>query len=417
MSLDANSAALRGLIAEIRALPDSASVGAVNLLNYIVEEISVVSSNKFDMGAYTADVYLNSNGEETANTSFCATGFIHCRKGQNIVISRDKGQSDSGIIRGIAYYDINKKRLSWAESSSSVSAMGFTNKHVQENRQDAAAVNTADGSYYVKIYFPKANLSSYMVRVLDRSIQIGTGTTELETYCPFKRVEGVSMSGSFWYGKKLAFDGDSITYGYASAERSYANYTAEALGCTASNTSIGGSTLAVNPSPPTDRTRDPLIERLDSLDDTADALIINIGSNDWHYSWTPMGDMSSSDKYTFYGALKLMCEDILERFSGKPIVLCTPIKRVQGDGLSYDQKNSYGKTLKDYADAIKEVAEFYGIPVLDFYSECLINPLIVSHKNAYFVSADGVHPNAQGHTILARRLKGFLLRLAAPVRE
>jgi lysophospholipase L1-like esterase len=91
---------------------------------------------------------------------------------------------------------------------------------------------------------------------------------------------------------------------------------------------------------------------------------------------------------------------------------------VQGDGgLAYYEENAYGKTLKDYANAIKEVAEFYGIPVIDLYSECLINPFIQSHKTAYFSGSDGVHPNAKGHTIIARRVKGYLLQLASSVRE
>lgn len=414
MSLETNSAALRSLLAEINALPDSASSGAANLLTYIKEEQEVVSSNKFDPSAYTPDVVLNDSGEIVTNTSFCATGYIHCRKGQRIGVSRDSGYSSLGIIRAVEFFDIHKNRLSWAASASSVSAMGFTNTHTNTDRQDACGMNAVDGSYYVRIYFPKANLNNYMVQILDVHMPYTLAAGELTTFEPFVRVEGIVRNDDFWYGRKLAFDGDSITYGYANAQRSYANYTAEAMGCSISNTAIGGSTLAVKSSAPTDR--DPLIDRLTSLDNTADALVINIGSNDWHYSWTPMGDMSSSDKYTFYGALKLLCEDVLDRFKGKPIVLCTPIKRVQGDGLSYDEQNTYGKTLKDYCDAIKEVAEFYGIPVLDLYGECLINPLIAGHKTAYFAGADGVHPNAAGHTIIARRLKGFLAQLVSPVR-
>ena len=383
---------------------------------YYDECSAVISANKLDSSACTSGVILNDAGEITPDNSFCASDYIPCRKGQKIVVSRDKGQTGHGIIRAIEYFDIHKNRLAWA-SSVKVSDLGFTNIHVNTDRQDALAVNAVDGCYYVKVYFPKSNLDAYMVRILDPHAEIGGSASEQEIFVPFEKEEGAIGSNTYWYGKTLAFDGDSITAGYANAGRSYANYTAEALGCSLSNTAIGGSALAVNPSPPSGQDRDPLIERLDSLDCGADALIINIGSNDWHYSWTPMGDMSSSDKYTFYGALKLLCADLLERFSGKPVVLCTPIKRVQGNGLAYYEKNKYGKTLKDYSDAIKEVAEFYGIPVLDLYVECQINPLIESHKAAYFANADGVHPNAEGHTIIARRLKGFLIQLASSVRE
>ena len=381
---------------------------------YLEEENSIISSNKFDKNASEASVVLNDKGEIVTVATYVSTGYIHCRKGQKIVVSRARGVSSNAFVRSIEYFDLHKNRLSWA-SSVSMSSVGFTTMHNAASRDDAIATNETDGSYYVKIYFPTANLDDYMVQILDTHANVTYALSEVTTYEPFRRVDGIVRNDDYWYGKKLAFDGDSIAQGYANGYRSYANYTAEAMGCDLSNTSIGGSTLAVKSTAPTDRS--PLIDRLDQLDTTADALIINIGSNDWHYSWTPMGDMSSSDKYTFYGALKLLCADLLDRFSGKPVVLCTPIKRIQNNGLAYYEQNAYGKTMKDYCDAIKEVAEFYGVPVLDLYGECQINPLIESHKTAYFANADGVHPNAEGHTIIARRLRGYLSQLAAPVRE
>ncbi len=385
-----------------------------DLMVYLEDENRIISSNKFDISAHEDDVMLNEDGEVITDASYASTGFIHCRKGQKIVVSRAGGVSSKPIVRCVEYFDIHQNRLSWV-SSLSINSVGFTTRHLTGERHDAITTNSVDGSYYVKIYFPKANLYDYMVQILDAHATVSNALSETTTYEPFKTADGIVRNDDYWYGKKLAFDGDSITSGYGNAQRSYADYTAEAMGCDISNTALGSSTLAVKSSDPT--ARYPLIDRLDAIDDTADALIINIGSNDWHYSWTPMGDMSSSDKYTFYGALKLMCEDLLDRFSGKPIVLCTPIKRIQNDGLAYYEQNAYGKTLKDYSDAIKEVGEFYGIPVLDLYSECLINPIIESHKTQYFTNNDGVHPNAEGHTVIARRLKGYLIQLASPVRE
>ena len=385
-----------------------------DLLAYLEEENAIISSNKFDKSAYEASVMLNDEGDVITDASYVSTGYIHCRKGQKIVVSRERGVSSKAFVRSVEYFDIHKNRLSWA-SSLSMSDVGFTMMHNAAPRDDAIATNETDGSYYVKIYFPAYDLDDYMVQILDAHATVSYALSEVTVYEPFKKADGIVRNDDYWYGKKLAFDGDSITSGYGNNQRSYANYSAEAMGCDLSNTAIGGSTLAVKSSAP--ESRDPLIERLDDIDDTADALIINIGSNDWHYSWTPMGDMSSSDKYTFYGALKLMCADLLDRFIGKPIVLCTPIKRIQSDGLAYYEPNHYGKTLKDYSDAIKEVGEFYGIPVLDLYGECSINPLIESHRMLYFANNDGVHPNAEGHTIIARRLKGYLMQLASPVRE
>ena len=82
MSISSNSSALSSLLAEINALPNSTEVGATNLRNYIEEERSIISSNKFDKSEYTPNVVLdNSTGAITTNTAYASTGYIHCRKG------------------------------------------------------------------------------------------------------------------------------------------------------------------------------------------------------------------------------------------------------------------------------------------------------------------------------------------------
>lgn len=411
MSLETNSLQLKQLLSEINSLTNNPGPAATNLLNYINEEIAVSSTNKFDKSSYTASVVLDSSGNVTSNSSYCSTNYIHVRYGQKILVSRGTG-SGYPIVRSVEYFDINKNRLSWSSETTAVNN-GFTTLHNSGDRLDSYHENTVANSYYVRIYFPVANLNDYMVQIFDNHVNFSTGSTEITTYSSFKSTQGVKHS-EFWYGKKIAVDGDSIIEGYSNSDRSYATYCCEAMGCTIANSANGGSTLAVKDSSPTDR--DPLVDRYTNMEN-ADAAIIAIGTNDWNYSWTPFGDMSSSDKYTFYGALKILCLGLLEKYSGKPLVFCTPIKRAQTNGLAYYEQNTIGKTLGDYANAIKEVCGYYGIPVLDLYSECLINPIITSHNTAYFYNGDGTHPNAVGHTIIAKRLKGYLLQLVGAVRE
>ena len=328
-----------------------------------------------------------------------------------MLVSRGTG-SGYPIVRSVEYFDINKNRLEW-HSETTAANNGFTTLHNNTTRVDSYNVNNVAGCYYVRLYFPTANLNDYMVQVFDNHIQFSGGASEITEYSAFQSFEGVTYT-EFWYGKKIAVDGDSIIQGYANDNRSFATYCCEALGCTIGNTAIGGSTLAVKESSPTER--DPLVDRYSDME-AADAAVIAIGTNDWNYSWTPFGDMSSSDKYTFYGALKILCEGLLEKYSGKPLVFCTPIKRSQTGGIPYYSQNTIGKTLEDYANAIKDVCGFYGIPVLDLFNECLINPIIASHNAAYFYDQDGTHPNAVGNLILARRLKGYLKQLADAVRK
>ena len=62
--------------------------------------------------------------------------------------------------------------------------------------------------------------------------------------------------------------------------------------------------------------------------------------------------------------------------------------------------------VKDYADAIKETACYYSIPVLDLYSSSGMNPAIKEQEKLYFY--DGLHPNDAGYEKLSYKVEAFL---------
>lgn len=62
--------------------------------------------------------------------------------------------------------------------------------------------------------------------------------------------------------------------------------------------------------------------------------------------------------------------------------------------------------LSKYADIIKEVARYYSLPVCDLYEMSGIQPNIPIIKEKYM--PDGVHPNDNGHKLVAERLGQFL---------
>ena len=61
---------------------------------------------------------------------------------------------------------------------------------------------------------------------------------------------------------------------------------------------------------------------------------------------------------------------------------------------------------KPYVDVIREVAEFYALPVLDLWATSGLQPRVPINKEIYF--ADHVHPNDNGHRVIAQKLKRFL---------
>ena len=180
---------------------------------------------------------------------------------------------------------------------------------------------------------------------------------------------------------------------------------------------IGGSTISLK-GDGTD-TRHALCDRYSSMSDSADIIAVSAGTNDWMYAWAPIGDITSTDKKTFYGALKTLCNGLITKYPTKLIFFTTPIKRAQAfedsnggtytqDGVPTDpwSKNKYGKTLEDYANIIKEVCGYYSIPVLDMYHESLLNPHIAAQEDLF--DSIGTHPTETGKKIMARRVAAYI---------
>ena len=158
------------------------------------------------------------------------------------------------------------------------------------------------------------------------------------------------------------------------------------------------------------------------MSNDADIIAVSCGTNDWMYAWSPIGTIESTENTTLYGALKTLCQGLIDKYPQKLIFFTTPIKRAQafanGAGGEYTadgvnttpfSKNKYGKTLGDYADIIKEVCGYYSIPVLDMYRESLLNPHITSQQNMF--DSAFTHPNTTGQKIMARRVAGWISQL------
>ena len=63
-------------------------------------------------------------------------------------------------------------------------------------------------------------------------------------------------------------------------------------------------------------------------------------------------------------------------------------------------------TLKTYVEIIREVAEYYSLPVLDLYANSGIQPKLSVVRER--LCPDGIHPNDAGHRIVAEKILAFL---------
>lgn len=214
-------------------------------------------------------------------------------------------------------------------------------------------------------------------------------------------------------GKKINFLGDSITAG--AGVDCMENTFEEVLRRTeelaeARNYGIGGTRIARQKAPSAEEHWDyDFISRVDGMDPDADIVVIFGGTNDYGHGDAPIGSFDDRTEYTFYGALHILFNKVLERFPDALVIMMTPLHRDNEERPTGDGYKVPTLPLKGYVEIICEVAEYYSIPVLDLYKCFGVNPVVPVLKEKYM--PDGLHPNAAGHRILASRIAGFLKTL------
>lgn len=243
-----------------------------------------------------------------------------------------------------------------------------------------------------------------------------TAYEEYKLYIPSVYIDSYivnSCLSNSLFGKKAVFNGDSILelpYGWHMDLCAF-------FGMTYKNYAKGGSALASYAGSGTpEKTRDPIVERYTEMDADADIVFISAGTNDWWYSWCPLGEDGDTVTTTFRGALHTLIKGLLDMYPNKIIVFVTPIKR--GDNPA--RVNGNGDTLEDFANAMIDVCNQYGIPCLDMFRTCPLNPSIQSQQEQYFDGSknedfgyaklynDTTHPNVYGSKVQARTAIGFL---------
>jgi len=212
-------------------------------------------------------------------------------------------------------------------------------------------------------------------------------------------------------GKKIVFLGDSITEGHGTTgvDKHFVTLIGQWAECEVKNYGIGGTRLAKQSKPSANPRWDlDFCSRVEELDGEADIAVLFGGTNDFGHGDAPLGDMSSRDQYTFYGACHHIMTRLHERFPGKPILILTPLHRCNEDNVRGDGwKAEEAADLKTYVNIIREVAEYYSLPVLDLFAESGIQPKVDIIREKF--CPDGLHPNDAGHVLLAKKIYAKLL--------
>ena len=223
----------------------------------------------------------------------------------------------------------------------------------------------------------------------------------------------INRAGGYEYDRKVVVQlfGDSITdESWRADQTSWATLLADYFGADTidiENFAVAGSGFGHNYSGTgrysnlTYNYVNDMIDDPQIFDPDADATIIFAGTNNWSGSET-LGQFGDTTIATFYGAVWKALEDVTSNNKG-PCFICTPCARYNAQDQTRQTDtygapiNNQGNTLRDFCDAIVEVANFFGCPVIDLNYDLGWNRLNI---NDY--SYDGLHPAPLGSAVIAK---------------
>lgn len=192
-------------------------------------------------------------------------------------------------------------------------------------------------------------------------------------------------------GKKINFISDSMG---AIGTKTLPTLISEKLNCTVNSYAISGNTISGTGG---------IAERSINMDTASDVNIIFGGTNDWTWNKT-LGSESDTTTATVYGALKVLCENLIATYPNAINMFITPLKRSK---LADAGVTNY--LIEDVVKAICDVCSKYNVLVLDMYNNAPnFNPNI-STLNSRYTSGDGLHPNDAYLSILTNVISNNLL--------
>lgn len=210
--------------------------------------------------------------------------------------------------------------------------------------------------------------------------------------------------------KKIVFLGDSITEGAGvqTPDSLYWKQIAVITGAQCYGYGISGTRIA--PQYPKEEGDQYYGSRVEQMIPDADVVVVFGGTNDFGHGNAALGTIEDRTNDTFYGACYCLFKQLIERYPSAQIVMMTPLHRESEDEVTYNELGVRRcGTLATYVQAIREVAEYFGIPVVDLFRNCMIQPRIPALKEKYM--PDGLHPNDAGHVLVTRCLLSVLEQL------
>lgn len=211
--------------------------------------------------------------------------------------------------------------------------------------------------------------------------------------------EILALNTKDFSGKKIAFLGDSITYGTGSTTyvdghvQGYPDFVAEYLGCDARVFAMPGATVG--------RYNDYVVASYVSMiPKDVDAVIVLAGVNDY-FSFNDRYIEDSCEDGDYKGEINYFMNSLRGQCPDQPIYFMTIYS-------NRCEENTPGTELTKFMNYQKEAAANYDIKIIDLYAEGYMDNHDDTSLLAYF--SDSIHPNENGYMMLGHHVASHLVQ-------
>lgn len=363
---------------------------SVTVLKEDLHMITSVGKNLFNPSTLV-DGYLNADGsihENGIDMDWNTTDFIEVEPEKKIVTSK---KSNDGIRRKITMFfltefDAGKKVIKHTASS------------------EKLVIDLLENSKFVRFSIHKAEINEIQT-------EQNNDMTTYESY--EKKVGKDNLSREFveefealkrlkWQGKKWACLGDSLTEKNIRTTKHYHDYIAESTGIAVFNMGVGGTGYKR-----TEENYTAFYQRAVKLPVDCDVVTIFGSGNDLSLI-KQLGTPTDVETTTICGCINKAIDEIIKIKPTVALGIVSPTPWV-GNQPTVDDSNAMAK----YTKALHDICKIRSIPFLDLYHCSNLRPWTSEGRNACYTKDDGngVHPDENGHKLIAPRFKIFLEQL------
>lgn len=338
---------------------------------------------------YTNSIRYNTGGVNVSDGSFASNGyntfavsdFIEIPDG---AVKINLGYQGYSKLYGSVIYNSDKKKIVGYSVTGNAAKAG--------DIYETGYIDIPEGAKYVRITSYQSDKEKKIpLMFLMRSIDV-VNHKELK-----EQLESAGVVSPL-KSKRLAFCGDSITYGLnqdgGARLDSFPGQVGRLLGCQTTN--YGVSSASVGGDAPRVWSKDYTVVSTEE-----DIIGVMIGINDFYRDYS-LGNKDGSSG--FYKDLHTMWKGLINRFppsAGKRLFcMIYPY---------YDVKPNWEK----WTAAMQEVAEYYSIPILDFSKELGINPHMDVNFEYWREEGSGTgkhnaHPTQLTHDMMAKVVAAYV---------